>query len=319
MNLSFDALATAVSTLADVGSRLKDVFGPFLEKIGPGLESLGKGASDFFEPIADFVAGVGPSFDDMMERIHGHIDDMAPALDYFSGAFNKLMEDMRPIAETVGPVVAEVLGQIGSALFGVGTIAINAAGFVLQIVDAGILLVEYFARVPGEIAAFFEGFPETVGSFFAGACLAAQGAFESLVDFASSIPGRIVDFFAGLGEKIISAIGSIVLPISAPSTIDVGGQSVQIPSPMFASGGIVSHPAFTSIGLVGEAGAEAIIPLTNRRYVRPFAQAVASEMGPGGSSSVTNIYIDGVQALPDSRIYDVSYELATTILDQRRA
>lgn len=86
-----------------------------------------------------------------------------------------------------------------------------------------------------------------------------------------------------------------------------------------ADGGIATRSTLTSVGYVGEAGAEAIIPLTNRRYVRPFAQAVASEMQPGGSSSVTNIYIDGVQALPDSRIYDVSYELATTILDQRRA
>ena len=62
--------------------------------------------------------------------------------------------------------------------------------------------------------------------------------------------------------------------------------------PAHAAGGfngIVTKPLFTNQGLVGEAGAEAvmrwaggtaIVPLQNRQYVRPFAQTVAQEM-PG--------------------------------------
>ena len=63
--------------------------------------------------------------------------------------------------------------------------------------------------------------------------------------------------------------------------------------PAFASGainGIATRAMLTNVGLVGEAGAEAIlhmrhaggaiVPLSNRRYVRPFARAVASEMTP---------------------------------------
>ena len=69
--------------------------------------------------------------------------------------------------------------------------------------------------------------------------------------------------------------------------------------PKFASGainGIVTRPTMTNVGLTGEAGAEAIlhmkhaggaiIPLSNRRYVRPFARAVASEMGAAGGNTV---------------------------------
>ena len=65
-----------------------------------------------------------------------------------------------------------------------------------------------------------------------------------------------------------------------------------------AINGIATHAMMTNIGWVGEAGAEAIfhmrnaggavVPLSNRRYVRPFAHAVASEMGGGGSTSVVN-------------------------------
>jgi len=69
--------------------------------------------------------------------------------------------------------------------------------------------------------------------------------------------------------------------------------------PMHASGalnGIVARPTLTNIGWVGEDGAEAIlhmghaggavIPLTNQRYVRPFAQAVAANMGNRPSVTV---------------------------------
>ena len=53
------------------------------------------------------------------------------------------------------------------------------------------------------------------------------------------------------------------------------------------------------LDIVGEAGAEAIVPLTNRKYSRPFARTIAEQMkqvGGGVSSQVVNNYtlnIDG--------------------------
>ena len=42
---------------------------------------------------------------------------------------------------------------------------------------------------------------------------------------------------------------------------------------------------------VGEAGKEAVLPLENKRNMKPYAQAVASlmdDMNSGGSQSITN-------------------------------
>ena len=80
--------------------------------------------------------------------------------------------------------------------------------------------------------------------------------------------------------------------------------------PAFATGGaingIVRRAMVTSQGLIGEAGTEAVlnmgrsaavVPLSNRRYVRPFAKAVASEMGvvhtQPSQTTVMNVYLDG--------------------------
>lgn len=74
-----------------------------------------------------------------------------------------------------------------------------------------------------------------------------------------------------------------------------------------AINGIVRSAMLTNIGWVGEAGAEAVlhmrnaggavVPLSNKRYVRPFARAVASEMGGATTSQQTspvmNVYLDG--------------------------
>lgn len=59
-----------------------------------------------------------------------------------------------------------------------------------------------------------------------------------------------------------------------------------------AYGGIVDRPSWLGTrDIVGEAGAEAIIPLTNRKYVSPFADTVADEllqkMGTQGGDNIT--------------------------------
>jgi len=77
------------------------------------------------------------------------------------------------------------------------------------------------------------------------------------------------------------AAGGVSIPLNAS-----GGVSI----PLNAGGGfgIARSATLTPDGIIGEAGTEAylqmgrqraIVPLSNRRYVRPFARAVAAEMG----------------------------------------
>ena len=65
---------------------------------------------------------------------------------------------------------------------------------------------------------------------------------------------------------------------------------------MHADGGyIATGPTYmTQRDLVGEAGAEAIVPLTNRRYTGAFARVIADEIAKGsndGTSIVANFYV----------------------------
>ena len=103
--------------------------------------------------------------------------------------------------------------------------------------------------------------------------------------------------------------------------------------PAFASGaalsGIVTRPTLTNQGLIGEAGAEAVIrngrssavvPLTNRRYVRPFAQAVAAEIGAASGQIVNNYYsLNGLTVQAGSREANALEVLADAMSRERRS
>ena len=74
---------------------------------------------------------------------------------------------------------------------------------------------------------------------------------------------------------------------------------------LHARGAIVDAPVTGyPLDWVGEDGAEAIVPLTNRKYSEPFAATIAEQMGRlGGARGDTyNIYIDGSALEVDERV-----------------
>ncbi|AJC11722.1 hypothetical protein JI75_02610 [Berryella intestinalis] len=96
---------------------------------------------------------------------------------------------------------------------------------------------------------------------------------------------RATGIIDGIKNKLLSLAG-VDIPVGRNAS---GGISpVRIERvPMHADGGIYTAATLTNVGVVGEAGAEAvlngpggsaIVPLTNRHYVRPFARAVAAEI-----------------------------------------
>lgn len=91
-----------------------------------------------------------------------------------------------------------------------------------------------------------------------------------------------------------------------------------------ASGGIVpryhAHGAIATkavpLDIVGEAGAEAIVPLTNMKYTKPFAATVAKQMDENGSNSAV---VSAIAALSEAvrnmeaAVYVDGKKLASTI------
>lgn len=84
-----------------------------------------------------------------------------------------------------------------------------------------------------------------------------------------------------------------------------------------AHGAIANNPgAGVPLDIVGEAGAEAIVPLTNKKYSRPFAATIAEQMGEAaGNGAVVNAIAALAEAVRnmEAAVYVDGKKLASTI------
>ena len=143
------------------------------------------------------------------------------------------------------------------------------------------------------------------------------GVANTLRDSFTSAGSSIGDTIKGIQAQVdglhgktidISVVKSGISKIGVNGSLVGGGLSVWTA----AAGGIATKPTF---GLWGEAGDEALIPLSNREKVRPFAQAVAAEMGGG---TVNNYYIDGNLVAADAALASALGTVAERVGNLRR-
>lgn len=95
---------------------------------------------------------------------------------------------------------------------------------------------------------------------------------------------------------------------------------INIPRHAAGGFGVATQPTLRPYGQIGEDGWEAVVPLTNRLYVRPFAQAVAREFaGISGSGNTTNynLSINGATINDDEGIRNATMLLLSEL--QRKA
>jgi len=199
---------------------------------------------------------LGGLFAPAIELVTHGIQDWTAA----QGGINKFLEDHRTLLIIVASLLVGVL----------------LAGFIVTIAAALTflgplgLIIAALAALGAAIIFFYTLWKtqwENVKAIF-------LVVWNGIKDFFSSIWNGIVDLFNAGVERIKSAISSIqsaynsvVSTVSAP--IKGAVNAVKSVVSKFADGGIVSSP---TLGLVGEAGPEAIIPL--------------SRMGSGGSLTI---------------------------------
>ena len=143
------------------------------------------------------------------------------------------------------------------------------------------------------------------------------GVANTLRDSFTSAGSSIGDTIKGIQAQVdglhgktidISVVKSGISRIGMDGTLAGGGISIWTA----ANGGIATR---ASVGIFGEAGDEALIPLSNRSKVRPFARAVAAEMGGG---TVNNYYIDGNLVAADAALAAALETVAERVSGRRR-
>lgn len=158
---------------------------------------------------------------------------------------------------------------------------------VLAIVKNWDSIKEFFQNLPGQIAGWLSNIGNTIAQPFKDGARWATDAFQTVKDFFYKLPGQINGWLSNVGniikypfEVAFNAIKTLwnntigKISFTVPSWVPgIGGKGWS--APRLAAGGIVNRP---TLALIGEAGPEAVIPLS------------AMNQSGGESTVVINVY-----------------------------
>lgn len=223
-------------------------------------------------------------------------------------------------------------GLIWDALIGLARLLVSLWHIVQAAWDAavkvGVNAVLYiFTVLPGKIAAFVNRLPGIIGGAFRDAWNWAKrevsdGA-NAIVNFVQKLPGRISGFMRNVGHDILgglrSGINSVIGGFNSGIDRVSGFLHIGLPHiPLLATGGLINAP---TLAVVGEAGPEAVIPMSDPARAAAVAKQtglldiLGSKMSNAGTTLVrvylgTREITDILGTVVDKKLNDQANELA---------
>jgi hypothetical protein len=204
-------------------------------------------------------------------------------------------------------------------------LALSAGEAVLRVGINAVIFI--FTQLPGRIGSFVNRLPGIIGGAFRSAWDWAKrevvSGAEAVLNFVSRLPGRISGFFSNVGHSILgglkSGINAVIGGFNAGIDRVSGAIHIGLPHlPLLASGGLINAP---TLAVVGEAGPEAVIPLSDPARAAAVAQKtglldiLGSRMGNVGTTLVkvylgTREITDILNVQIDKKMNDQADELA---------
>ncbi len=288
-----------VKRISDLTKRVD--FSVLKEKAAEAFSGLNNRVTQSLDKLKE---NVSERFMAVRDTVVGHIQE---AVEGASAWFSHLPENFGfIIGFIVGKLVqlpewiADLPKQIGDYFSQVHTVAVQ---WVKQTVDD---IITWFSGLPGQISvwwrqmvnsvailgqqlwastvawasqtvdgitAWWSGLPEQVSNWWAGVWRAvenwASNTYSSVVNWFSGIPNMIEGWVSSAVDRITGLASSAWERIKSLGGQISGGYSAgKAAAQPHASGGILTHP---HLGLVAEAGPEAIIPLSTRMRGRAIA------------------------------------------------
>lgn len=282
--LSFDDMLTAIEGSAGA---LDSVYADTLDapdQLALAMQNVKVAASDAAAPLMAIAA-------DVLTNI------VIPAIQSASSAVSAFME-------TAGPQLSATMDAVGAVISAVWPVIQATVETAISVIKS---TIEGVSSVISSVTSTFESVRKAISE-------PIESAKKTVSDVISTIKG----FFP-------ISIGRIMDNIKLPHFSLVGEFSLNPPSvphldiDWYATGAIFKE---ASVIGVGEKGPEAVIPLSGTR-VRPFAEAVASELdidgGGGVYEFVLPVVIDGREVARASARYTREELKRLNRFDERKA
>lgn len=240
----------------------------FTEQLYSDLEALQEGVSELFTGLGESITenltsafeGVGEVFTSLSESItEGLTSTFEGASELFSTFGETVTEGLTSTFEGAGELFSSFGEMISS---GMDSALTAATGALEGIQSAFTSAKESIQSAWGELPGFFSG-------VFSGLGGAAEAAGSAIYSGLTAPIGSIIAAWQGAAAQISSIISSISAQAAAMPSVGGG-------IPAHAEGGFITSP---EIALIGEKGAEAIIPLDGSQHALDLFKQTAAILG----------------------------------------
>jgi len=300
--LAMDISAATGKDLGSVSDALAKAYGgnlKALQKLSPELREMISDGASLDEVMANLGDTFGGAASKQANTAQGQMKRLALSIsetkESIGAALIPIIEKLLPYLQQFGQwasqnttaflVIAGVIGGIAAAIIGINTAmtiwsattkaftAVQAAfNAVMAMNPITLMVIAIAALVAGLILAYqkFEGFRNIVDSVFSFIKKGVKAGIDGITSYLQFVLGIYKGIFNGIASLWNNTFGK--LSFKVPGWVPgIGGKGFDVPDiPMLADGGIVTRP---TLALIGEAGAEAVIPL--------------SKMNQGGNIYVT--------------------------------
>lgn len=309
VEVALPILEDAVKFIQDILTQVKDFWNENGKMISDGVKNVFDKISRIIQDVMEFLK---PYIQIAWQVIKGVFQVF---LDIILGAvkiFGQIMNgDWSGVMQTLRETADRVWNTIKDALSNIWEIIKNMAK-------------QKFDEMKSKVVAVWEGIKNKASEIFNSMKSKITDPIEKAKNKVKEIVDKIKGFFDNMKLKL-PKIGLPELP-RLPQVRMTGSFSLKplsVPSiSWYATGGIATGPSVVGIG---EAGDEAILPLSNKGRMKPFAQAVSAYMpdsdnsGYGDSSGDVNIHVQNMTVRKESDIKKIGEALVAESDRRRKA
>ena len=320
LSSGLDFLSGALDAAAGLVTHLSTAFGPALEALSPLAQAVGDAANGAFQWLCDRLSGVGDALSNVdwdgwattvSESVQGVVDFVNDRIEELKGFFQSIGDFINDPIGTIQSGLGELFGatsatssqvqsNFSSMQSGVSVSAANMVGSIGRVNSAK--LNSKTATIKGTGNAIDGTAVSKIGDTRT-AITNLSGKTVSVNAEGNAVDGGAKSWIDRLRDSISSLTSKTVNVHTNYTSSGFGQKATGAIVRRFASGAIFTKPTMTDVGLIGEAGAEAvysngrdtgIFPLTNRRYTGPFAREIADQLrGTMPQGNNNTFYIDG--------------------------